>query len=406
MIVFHNISQLMSLKGAVQKQGRKILKKDLSLIKKAAIVVKENHIQWVGPESKLPEAYKKSKKKSLEGLKVYPGFVDCHTHLVFAGDRKNEFEMRNQGSSYQEIAKKGGGILATVRATRKAGLRQLIDSGQKRVMGHLKQGVTTIEVKSGYGLNQKTEEKILEAAKSLKKANIITTFLGAHAIPREFKNENLYLKKLKKDLLRIKKLNLGNRVDIFIEKGYFSYQSAKDYLLYAKNMDFDLCIHADQLSRSKATTLAVELEAKSADHVICLNQRDKQRLADSETVAVLLPCADFYLQCPYPDARTLIDGGACVALATDFNPGSSPTQNMGLLGLLARLQMKMSLPEVFVATTFGGAKALGLENKVGALLPGYQADFFTSPSSWENFFYNLSPLPVSATFIKGKKIDT
>ncbi len=403
MIVFHNIFQLMSLKKVVKKQGRKILKEDISPIKKAAMVVKEGQVQWVGPESRLPETYRKIKKKSLKGLNVYPGFVDCHTHLVFAGDRKNEFEMRNQGISYQEIAQKGGGILSTVKATGKAGLKQLIDSGQKRVNQHLRQGVTTLEIKSGYGLNQKTEEKILKAAKSLKKANIITTFLGAHAIPAEFKNENSYLKKLKKDLLRIKKLKLSERVDIFIEKGYFSCLSGKDYLLYAKNLDFDLCVHADQLSRSGATALAVKLGARSADHAVCLNQKDKQNLANSETVAVLLPCADFYLQCPYPDARTLIDSGACVALATDFNPGSSPTQNLGLLGVLARLQMKMSLPEVFAALTFGGAKALSLENKVGALLPGYQADFFTSPSSWEDFFYDPSPLPVSDTFVKGNK---
>ena len=240
---------------------------------------------------------------------------------------------------------------------------------------------------------------------TVKKVNIITTFLGAHAIPPEFKNENTYLKKLKTDLLRIKKLKLSERVDIFIEKGYFSCQSGKNYLLYAKNLGFDLCIHADQLSRSGATALAVRLGAISADHVICLNRKDKQNLANSETVAVLLPCADFYLQCPYPDARTLIDSGACVALATDFNPESSPTQNLELLGVLARLQMKMSLPEVFAALTFGGAKALSLQNKAGALLPGYQADFFTSSSSWDDFFYNLKPLPVSDTFVKGKKVD-
>ena len=306
MTVFHNISELMSLKKAVGKQGRRVLEKDLSLIKKAAMVVKDSQIQWVGPEMKLPKIYQKAKKRSLGGLKVFPGFVDCHTHLVFAGDRKNEFEMRNQGKSYQDIAKKGGGILSTVRATRKAGLRQLIDSGQRRVIEHLKQGVTTIEVKSGYGLNQKTEEKILKAAKALRTANIITTFLGDHAIPPEFKNESSYLEKLKRDLLRIKKSKLSERVDIFIEKGYFSRRAGEDYLRYAKDLGFDLCIHADQLSRSGATRLATRLHAKSADHVICLNQKDKKTLAASQSVAVLLPCADFYLQCPYPDARTLL----------------------------------------------------------------------------------------------------
>ena len=367
------------------------------------MVIQGENILWVGPESKIPKIYKRVKKISLKWQNVFPGFVDCHTHMIFAGNRKDEFEMRNQGHSYQKIAKSGGGILSTVKATRKASLKQLIDLGQKRVNRHLSQGMTTIEVKSGYGLNQKNEEKILKAAKALKKANIVTTFLGAHAIAKEFKNEKSYLESLKKDLLKVKKSKLSSRVDIFIEKGYFSRKMSKDYLEYAKKLGFGISIHADQLSRSKATLLAVELQAQSADHVICVNQKDKKILAQSQTVAVLLPCADFYLGCPYPDARGLIDNGACVALATDFNPGSSPSQSLGLLGLLARVQMKMSLPEVFVALTFGGAKALSMENRLGALLPGYQADFFTSDSSWEDFFYNKEP-SLSATFVKGKKV--
>ena len=237
----------------------------------------------------------------------------------------------------------------------------------------------------------------------MKKANIVTTFLGAHAIAEEFKSEKSYLESLKKDLLKVKKSKLSSRVDVFIEKGYFSRKMSKDYLEYAKKLGFSISIHADQLSRSKATLLAVELQAKSADHVVYLNEKDKKVLAQSQTVAVLLPCADFYLGCPYPDARGLIDKGVCVALATDFNPGSSPSQSLGLLGLLARVQMKMSLPEVFVALTFGGAKALAMGDRLGALLPGYQADFFTTTSSWEDFFYNKEP-SLSATFVKGKKV--
>lgn len=401
--IFSDIGELMTLKDTVKKDGRRVNESDLSIIKNAAMIVNHGVVEWVGPQNKIPKSFKKYKKISLNKNNVFPGFVDCHTHLVFAGDRKNEFELRNQGVSYQQIAEQGGGILSTVQATRKAGLKELVKLGQERVEHHLSQGVTTIEVKSGYGLNQKTEEKILQAICKLEKANIVSTFLGAHAIPSEFKDENEYLGVLKEELNSIKKKDLSHRVDIFIEKGYFSIEAARDYLSHAKNIGFQICIHADQLNRTAATQLAIELKAVSADHVIHLNDDDKKQLAGSTTTAVLLPTADFYLQCNYPDARQLLDLGARVALATDFNPGSSPTQNISLVGVLGRLQMKMSLAEVFVALTYNGAAALGQRHQVGALLPSYQADFFVSQHSWQDFFYDMGSVPVEATFVKGRK---
>lgn len=399
-VLFTDIEQLMSLKGALKNRARQTQEKDLALINKAAMAVNNGVIEWVGKQSKLPPQFKKWKKKSLKGLNVFPGFIDCHTHMIFAGDRKNEFELRNQGVSYQEIAKQGGGILSTVEQTRKAKLEELIRLGQERVKQYISQGVTTIEVKSGYGLNLKTESKILKAAKKLKKANIVTTYLGAHAIPKDVGDEKKYLEQLIKDLDVIKKEKLAKRVDIFIEKGYFSIEEGRKYLKIAQEKGFDLCIHADQMSAMKASALAVELGAKSADHAICLSDSEKKQMAESETTAVLLPCADFYLQCDYPDARKIIDNGGRVALATDFNPGSSPTQSLALLGVLSRLEMKMTLAEVFVAMTLGGAFALSLENNQGALVEGYEANFFTSKKSWSEFFYDMSPLPVEETFLK------
>ncbi len=402
--VFRNISQLLSMKGVVKKQGRHTEQKDLGVIKNGALVVESGKVAWVGAESRLPSQYQRIKARDCQGLNLFPGFVDCHTHMVFAGNRQHEFELRNQGVSYQEIAEKGGGILSTVKATRKASLEELSMLAQKRVDKHLAQGVTTIEIKSGYGLNTKSEEKMLMAARQLKKARVVTTFLGAHAIPKEFSGEADYLIKLKRDLKRIKDKGLSQRVDIFVEKGYFSEKLSQDYLQFARSLGFEITIHADQLNRTRATQLAVEMKAQSADHVICANKTDRQKLADSETVAVLLPAADFYLQCAYPDARDFIDRGACVALATDFNPGSSPTQNLSFVGLLARLKMQMSLPEVFAALTYGGAKALGLENVAGALLPGYSADFFLSSLNWDQFFYGLEENSVEQTFVRGKKV--
>ena len=399
--LFFNISQLMTGRGFLKKQGRKVTEKDLSVIKNGAFVVRNNQIIWIGKKDKVPREFSKAKKVDLNGKNVFPGFVDCHTHMVFAGDRQNEFELRNSGITYQEIAQKGGGILSTVKATRKIKNDDLRGLSQQRVQAHLKQGVTTIEIKSGYGLSRKSEEKMLQVAQELKGARITTTFLGAHAIPQEFSSEFEYLKQLKKDLLEIKKKGLSQRVDIFVEKGYFSVKEAKDYLQYAKDLGFQITIHADQLNRTGATKLGLELGAQSLDHVICLNRSDKKALSQSETVAVLLPAADFYLECEYPDARYLIDSGAITALATDYNPGSSPTQNIQFVGLLARLKMKMSLPEVFSAFTYGGAKALGKEKEIGILQKGYNADFFISDQTWDKFFYNLEEEMVSKVYVGG-----
>jgi len=403
-IHYRDITEIMTLKGAYKKKGRRPVEADLGLVRNASLIVDGKTILWVGPSSRCPEKYKSIPQKSLKGAYVYPGFVDCHTHLVFAGDRKSEFELRNQGVSYQEIARQGGGIQSTVAATRKAKLSELVSTGQERVENFVSQGVTSLEIKSGYGLNEKTELKILEAIKALKRPRIISTFLGAHGIPKEYKSEGEYLLELVSQLDRIKKKRLSRRVDIFVEKNYFSIEGARKYLKVAQDMGFDLTIHADQLSRTQATRLAVELKALSADHVICAKKKDIALLAASETTAVFLPAADFYLHCDYPPAREFIDQGAKFALATDFNPGSSPTQNIGLVGLLARLQMKMTLPEVFVAFTLGGASALGGHSQFGALVPGQSADFFSCTRDWRVFFYDGQNPAVQGVWCEGRKI--
>lgn len=403
--LYYNIGELMTLKGAYRKQGRFIQDNDLGVVKNAALVVEQGRVVWAGLETRCPKQLKIKKSVDCQKLNIFPGFIDCHTHMIFAGDRRHEFELRNKGMSYQEIAQQGGGILSTVKATRRASLDQLIDLGQQRVSRHLQQGVTTIEIKSGYGLDAKTEIKMLQAAQSLKGPHIVTTFLGAHALPKTYQNEAAYLARLEKDLLTIKKLGLSQRVDIFVEKGYFSTKAARSYLSKAKALGFDITIHAEQMSRSGGALLAVEMGARSADHLICSNDSDKDKMAQAKDfTSVLLPNADLYLKCPYPDARGFLDRGGRVALATDYNPGSSPTQSLALVGLLARLEMKMSLSEVFVALTLGGSYALGLENDRGALLPGMSADFFMSPMTCKDFFYDLSSHQVQNLFVKGKQI--
>ncbi|MFN9066625.1 MAG: imidazolonepropionase, partial [Bdellovibrionales bacterium] len=258
------------------------------------------------------------------GRLVLPGFVECHTHLVHAGSRGFEMEMKFQGVPYQEIAQKGGGILSTMTATRQASLLELQELNKIRIQNFIKQGVTTLEVKSGYGLDKLNEIKMLESLQANHSVRLIKTFLGAHAKPPEFPSYDKYLEFLADEVLpEVKKRNLASRVDIFIEKGFFEIEKSRQYLLAAQKMGFDLAIHADQLSLSGGTTLAVELGAKSADHCIQVSDREIKSLAKSKTVAVLLPAADLYLKCNYPPARQMLEAGVQVALSTDYNPGTS-----------------------------------------------------------------------------------
>lgn len=403
---FRNVDELLSMQGARRKEGRHITEGDLGVIKKAALVVGKGKVVWVGEDKKIPRAFRNkiTREVFLKGKTVVPGLVDCHTHLVFAGDRSNEFELRNKGVSYQEIAARGGGILSTMQATRKASAIELTKLAQTRVNKALAQGITTLEIKSGYSLNEKDEIKQLRVVKNLKGPRIISTFLGAHALPPEFADRKEYLNFLSKKVLPIvAKKKLAQRVDIFIESGFFESHEAREYLEECKRLGFEVTIHADQLSLSGGTSLAIDMAAKSADHVIQIGEAEISRVASSQTTAVLLPAADLYMKCNYPPARKLIEAGARVALATDFNPGSCPTQDINLVGILARLYMGMSLPEVISALTVGGAYALGLENEVGCLSEGYTADFVVTNQNWRTLFYSSGEAIANDVFIGGKK---
>lgn len=410
--LLYGIGELLTLEGAWKKSGRRIQEVDLGVIPKAAVVMTQGRIVWVGPEKKLksalsslPSKQKKiTKDYDLKGQTVLPGWVDAHTHLVYGGNRWEEFEMRCQGVSYQDIAARGGGILSTMKATRAINKKTLQELSQKRVNEFLRQGVSTLEVKSGYALDLKGEMKQLEVARSLSGPHIITTFLGAHAKPPEFNTSEEYLNYLGDHILPvIKKKKLASRVDIFIETNFFTGESAMSYLTRAKELGFDLTIHADQLSLSGGAEFAVALDAQSADHVIQLGKKEIQKLAASQTVAVLLPLADLYMKCSYPPARALIEAGACVALATDYNPGSCPSLDVQLVGLLARLQMKMSLAEIIAAWTVGGACALRLKDR-GTLQKNFSADLQVIDHDWRGLFYQAGRSPVTQLFVHGKPV--
>lgn len=406
-IILKNISQLLTLEGARRKEGRHVQEADLSIHEKQSLMMDQGKIQWWGPANKLPKALarKKHREYDLKGMTVLPGFVECHTHLIHAGDRAAEFELRNQGVSYQDIAARGGGILSTMRLTRKASLKALVDTGQIRVNRFLVQGVTTVEAKSGYALNLKDELKMLRASAVLQKVRIVNTFLGAHALPPEYASYDEYLNYLQKEVLPILwKRKLARRVDVFIEKGFFSAEASKRYLRAAKDLGFDVLAHADQLSLSGGSDVAVELGALSGDHLLQIGDREIAKLAGSNVTCVLLPTADLYMKTRYPRARELIDAGARLALATDFNPGSSPTQDLQLVGLLARLEMKMTLPEVIAAYTVGGAFALNLQDEVGSIGLGKSADLMCTEMDWRTLFYNVGEPPAKLVFSRGEKV--
>lgn len=402
-IVFKNIAECLTLDGAFKKEGRKIQEEDLSIVKDAAIVVSKGRIEWVGETKKIPKLFKNKKSVSLKGSTVVPGFVECHTHSVFAGNRSQEFEMKFQGRSYAEIAQAGGGIVSTVKATRNASEKDLVNGFSKSATNFLKQGVTTLEVKSGYGLDLKNELKILKVARKYKTLRVVTTYLGPHAKAPEASSVNEYFETVFKDLDAVKKSKLADRVDIFIEKNYFSGEQAKRYFAKAKNLGFQIVSHTNQLNPSDGVLISTQAGAVSCDHLNYLEEKDIHALSVSHATCVFIPTADFYLKIPYPPARKLIDAGARVALSTDFNPGSSPTQDLNFVGLVARREMKMSLPEVISAWTVGASYALSLEKEVGSLTVGKSADFVVLDGSWRDLFYRVGASQIQQVYYKGQK---
>lgn len=402
MTVFTGIHELWTLAGAAGKSGRSVTEDDLSLIRKGAFAVKGEKIIWVGAEKDLrkEDSLKKAKRIHLNANTVLPAFIDPHTHMVFAGDRRDEFELRNRGYSYQELAEKGGGIMSTVRATRAASATELTKLARVREAECLRQGLGTVEIKTGYGLNLATELKMLKVIRALKSVRTVATFLGAHAVPPESKSTDAYVEELIGWLPKVKKFS--NRVDMFIETAYFTQDHARKYFEAARRLGFEIVAHTDQLNGTGSSWFAAQLGALSIDHCIRLKDEEVLKIANSKATCVLLPGSDFYLHLPYPPARRLLEAGARVALGTDFNPGSCPTQDLSFVGVLARLEMKMTLPEVVVALTLNGAHALGLEKQIGSLEIGKCADFVTVDEPLQSLFFQVGHHPVRSLWRQGK----
>jgi imidazolonepropionase len=393
--VYIHASEVLTGAGVRRKDGRRIFDEDLGRIEDGAVVFDEK-ILWVGKTADLPKKYKRAKTKNLRGQSaVVPGFVDCHSHLIFAGDRANEFAARCAGATYEEIASKGGGIVKTVSATRAATKAELLKTAIARVKKSQSYGVRTLEIKSGYGLDDASELKVLEVARELKKRfpqmTFSITYLGAHAFPKEISREQYLKQMIETTLPKVAKEKLADSCDVFIDKGYFTVEEARKLLTTAKKLGLKTKIHADELGNTESAALAADLGSLSADHLLRISDNGISKLARSQTVAVLLPGTAFYLKAEYAPARKLIDGGACVALSTDFNPGTCVTLNLPAIMTIAALYMKMSKAEIFSAVTYGAAKALGLESRKGTIEVGKDSDLYVLPyKRFEEVYYNFA----------------
>jgi imidazolonepropionase len=362
-------AQLITLAGPARaRRGRELL--DLGIVKDGAISIDNNGaVSWVGPTDQLPN--KTASEFDASGKLVLPGFVDSHTHAVFARTRVDEFEWRIQGTPYMEILARGGGILSSVDAVRTA--HSLRVQFPERFLQH---GTTTIEAKSGYGLTLETELKMLETMRAEKALEIVPTYLGAHAVPREFSAQrDRFIDQVISDLNIVANRKLAEFCDVFVEPGVFTPDEARRIFKHAKSLGLHVKIHADEFQSSGGAALAVEIGATSADHLGAITDSDIARIAASDVIATLLPATLFMLgEQRYAPARKLIESGAAVALATDFNPGTSPTLNMQFVLSLACTQMKMTPAEAIVAATINSACAVRRERRIGSLEPGKQAD--------------------------------
>jgi len=355
----------------------------LQIITNGWVLTNNGRIITIGPLERLRRDHPSAQVEEIAGRHVLlPGFIDCHTHICYAGSRAKDYAMRIQGKSYLDISKAGGGIWDSVVQTRAADEELLAELLLLRVERHLAEGVTTVEIKSGYGLSVNEELKQLRAIKAASqrtKATLVATCLAAHLKPKDFDGtQNEYLEHILSDLLPIvKKDNLANRVDIFIEDGAFKADSALNYLNRAKQMGFDITVHADQFSTG-GSAVAVEAGAVSADHLEASKGKEIKLLANSDTVAVALPGASLGLGMAYTPARKLLDAGACLAIASDWNPGSAPMGDLLMQAAVLSAAEKLSNAEVFAGLTFRAAHALRLSNR-GTLATGTPSDFQAYP---------------------------
>lgn len=366
--------------GTVGKRGAEM--GDILHIEKGGIIIEDGIIRWVGPESEMPEPEGHVRDEvymDALGRAVLPGFVDSHTHLVFGGYRPEEFGWRLKGDTYMSIMERGGGIQSTVNATRAASAEELREKAEWYLDEMSAMGVTTVEAKSGYGLDTETEERMLRVIKELaedpeRKVDVVSTFLGAHAVPKEYKGRTAeYVDLIIKEMLpRFR--DMAEFCDIFTEKNVFELEDSRRLLEAARKAGYKLKMHADEIVSLGGAELAADLHAVSADHLLHVSDEGIRRMAEAGTVATLLPLTAFALKEEFAPARKFIDAGCTVALATDLNPGSCFSGSIPLTIALACIYMKMSVEETLTALTLNGAAAIDRADRIGSIEAGKQGD--------------------------------
>ena len=392
----------------------KISDEQLEIIENGGILINdENLIEAIGDFEELVTLsgveVSNSTTPQFSNSVVLPAFVDCHTHICFGGNRANDFAMRNAGKTYLEIAEKGGGIWSSVQHTRNASEKELLETLLERINRLISLGITTIEIKSGYGLNVESELKMLRVIKQAQtktKATLVPTCLSAHLKPRDFEGNNEeYLQYIVDEILpKVKEENLAKRVDIFIEKSAFQPEESRKFLEKAKALGFEITVHADQFTAG-SSRIAVEVGAVSADHLEATIDEDIEYLANSETVAVALPGASLGLGEPFTPARKFLDKNGILAVASDWNPGSAPMGNLITQASILATFQKLSTAEVLAGITFRAAKALNLTDR-GILKKGMKADFVVfETNNFQNILYNQGSLMASEVYIDGRIIN-
>ncbi|HEY2208151.1 MAG TPA: imidazolonepropionase [Gaiellaceae bacterium] len=356
-------------------------------------------IETVGLMSNLPALDDDVVEIDGRGMCAIPGLVDCHTHAAFGGDRVDEFSLRAGGASYEELHAAGGGILSTVRATRAAGEAGLREAVERHRSWMLREGTTTFEAKSGYGLDRETE---LASLRAIRDAGGVATWLGAHAVPPEFPDADAYLDFALAEVLP-EAAGLAEAADVFLERGAFDVVQARRYLEACRDAGLALRLHGDQFTEAGAIPLAVELGARSVDHLEATGEEGIRTLAASDVAGVLLPASALFLDRPMPPARALVDAGATVALATDFNPGSAFCESLPLVCSLAATQLHLSPAEALSACTVNAAHVVDRAGRIGRLARGYRADItLLDADDWRYLAYHLGGRVVAKTILAGE----
>ncbi|MBE2219152.1 MAG: imidazolonepropionase [Ignavibacteria bacterium] len=407
-ILIENASQIVTCRTRGRKFKAGKHQSEIGLLKDASVYIESGRIKWLG--KKLPSSLKKKNVKKIDvtGKTVLPGLIDSHTHLVFAGSRADEYSMRINGSTYEEIAKAGGGIISTVKAVRKASKEELKNLAKKRIQSSIGFGVTTIEAKSGYGLNTVSEIKMLEVINELNREmpiDVYSTFLGAHAFPKD-KTHDEYIDELLFEMIPlIAQKELAVFIDAFCEKNYFSVSDTKK--IFEQGIRFGLVpkLHTNQFYSIGGIQAAISCGAVSVDHLEVMKPSDIKALENSGTIANVLPTVSYFLDIPYAPARKMIEKNIPVGLATDFNPGSAMSENIQLVMSMAVQMLKMNIEETINAVTINAAAALGVSHNIGSIETGKQGDLaiFDTPN-YKDILYHFGINQLFCTVKKGKVI--